>query len=642
MAVGFSNTNKPINPRGNDASPKGYNRASLYSGKALDFDGVNDLVTGSSSSLPANEYTIVSYFNLDTLKASGVVWWGTDAIGKRRAMLIWNGGSGSDWFLSADGYATNVKGSTPLETGKWYFGAVSVDSSNNAKVYLNAQEDGSGSLNLNAYTGTTYNVGKTDQSAEVLDGKISGARVFNQVLTPAQVADLYNNPEKVVPTGVDNTALKLWLPMQEGAGTTAYDGSGNGNHGTISGATYTHGIGAPVSQTAVIDWNKGTNYFTYSEDLENADWTKSGTTASDGETDALGTLRATELAEDNTNAQHVAISNSISLTSGTQYYISVLAKQGVGSRYLGFAGMGLAGASESPVFDLQNGSVDLGASSTIAKSATIEAYGSDGWYKCSMVLQANSTASLGFYFTLVSTATDNTVSGYNYQGDGTSSIFLFAPMFKVGSEAGVYTPTIATAQTSPVLLPQGLTTGRDITGVNLFENVRKQGALNLDGNSWAEVHDNESLDITSAITLEAWVYWNGSTAKGLLGRWKGAGSLKSYLLFANTTTAAQFLISNNGSANYAISTSTSISIGWNHIVGTADGSKVKIYLNGAFENEAAAAVSIYTTNLPVEIGRLSDGGNVFDDQIAQPRIYNRALTAAEVLQNYNSGKNTYK
>ena len=45
MAVGFSNTNKPLNPRGNDASPKGYNRAALYSGKALDFDGVNDQIT---------------------------------------------------------------------------------------------------------------------------------------------------------------------------------------------------------------------------------------------------------------------------------------------------------------------------------------------------------------------------------------------------------------------------------------------------------------------------------------------------------------------------------------------------------------------------------------------------------------------
>ena len=60
------------------------------------------------------------------------------------------------------------------------------------------------------------------------------------------------------------------------------------------------------------------------------------------------------------------------------------------------------------------------------------------------------------------------------------------------STAGPYVRTGATAQTSDVLLPAGLTTGRDITGVNLFENVRKQGALNLDGNSWAEVHDNAS------------------------------------------------------------------------------------------------------------------------------------------------------
>ncbi len=45
MAVTFSNTNKPLNPRGNDASPLAYNRAALYSGKALSFDGVNDSVS---------------------------------------------------------------------------------------------------------------------------------------------------------------------------------------------------------------------------------------------------------------------------------------------------------------------------------------------------------------------------------------------------------------------------------------------------------------------------------------------------------------------------------------------------------------------------------------------------------------------
>jgi hypothetical protein len=57
-----------------------------------------------------------------------------------------------------------------------------------------------------------------------------------------------------------------------------------------------------------------------------------------------------------------------------------------------------------------------------------------------------------------------------------------------------YIPTLATAQTSPVLLPQGLTANKDITGVNAFESARNPYALNLDGASWGEVHDNASLD----------------------------------------------------------------------------------------------------------------------------------------------------
>jgi hypothetical protein len=104
-------------------------------------------------------------------------------------------------------------------------------------------------------------VGAQGVGVNYFNGQIAGFKIFNTALTAAQVADLYNNPEKVVPTGVDNTALKLWLPMMEGAGTTAYDGSGNGNHGTISGATYVNGIGAPVAQSAVMDWNKGVTFW---------------------------------------------------------------------------------------------------------------------------------------------------------------------------------------------------------------------------------------------------------------------------------------------------------------------------------------------------------------------------------------------
>ncbi len=45
MAVTTTKTNKPINPRGDDKSPLAFNRAKIYSGQALDFDGVNDQIT---------------------------------------------------------------------------------------------------------------------------------------------------------------------------------------------------------------------------------------------------------------------------------------------------------------------------------------------------------------------------------------------------------------------------------------------------------------------------------------------------------------------------------------------------------------------------------------------------------------------
>ena len=67
MGVTTTKTNKPFNPRGNDQSPLAFNRAKLYSGKALDFDGVNDYV--DCGTLDVTAYTAISvamYLSKDT------------------------------------------------------------------------------------------------------------------------------------------------------------------------------------------------------------------------------------------------------------------------------------------------------------------------------------------------------------------------------------------------------------------------------------------------------------------------------------------------------------------------------------------------------------------------------------------------
>jgi len=47
--------------------------------------------------------------------------------------------------------------------------------------------------------------------------------------------------ETIDPPVIDQSSLVLWLKFNEGNGTTAYDSSGNGNNGTIYGATWTTG-----------------------------------------------------------------------------------------------------------------------------------------------------------------------------------------------------------------------------------------------------------------------------------------------------------------------------------------------------------------------------------------------------------------
>ena len=194
-----------------------------------------------------------------------------------------------------------------------------------------------------------------------------------------------------------------------------------------------------------------------------------------------------------------------------------------------------------------------------------------------------------------------------------------------------------------VLIPQGLTSGRDLLG-NLFENVRKQGALNLDGNSWAEVHDNASLDYSSEVTLETWIYWTGEDDKGILGRWHGPSNKRSLMLYSNTATKIVGIYSSTGSATAGFLTpSQNLAAGnWYHVAFTSDGSTIKIYIDGVEGNSASYSSGFYVSDENLEIATYqNDQAKAHDGPIAQPRIYNRALTAEEVQRNYNAGKNTY-
>jgi hypothetical protein len=102
---------------------------------------------------------------------------------------------------------------------------------------------------------------------------------------------------------------------------------------------------------------------------------------------------------------------------------------------------------------------------------------------------------------------------------------------------------------------------------------------------------------------------------------------------------------NSGNNSYSVTTSTSAPINsWTNFVVTVDwaGNSIKGYFNGNLEStNTSTSGSIMNSTSATHIGRRPDGGNYFGGTIAIIQTYNRALSAAEVAQNYNAQKSRF-
>jgi len=80
---------------------------------------------------------------------------------------------------------------------------------------------------------------------------------------------------------------------------------------------------------------------------------------------------------------------------------------------------------------------------------------------------------------------------------------------------------------------------------------------------------------------------------------------------------------------------------WYYVCVTYNNGNPTIYINGILNNTTAGTISFSSLASNNDIGRLGDGRQYFNGKIANIQVYNRALSATEVLQNYNATKSRY-
>jgi hypothetical protein len=79
---------------------------------------------------------------------------------------------------------------------------------------------------------------------------------------------------------------------------------------------------------------------------------------------------------------------------------------------------------------------------------------------------------------------------------------------------------------------------------------------------------------------------------------------------------------------------------WYNFTFTYNGSFVTGYRNAATPLSSSLSGNLYTTTAPITLSN-DRYGNIAASNIASFKIYNRALNASEVLQNYNALKGRY-
>ncbi len=178
-----------------------------------------------------------------------------------------------------------------------------------------------------------------------------------------------------------------------------------------------------------------TNLFNYSNDFTNGQYVKNQTSIVASTVQAPDLSNAYKLVEDGSNNDHNMNRSGITITAGKRYTASIFVKAAERTRVnIALANSSIWGGSNpSAIFDLETGT--LVSSSNVAKTPKIETY-PNGWYRIQVTQAATLTGSSGINIQLIAAGTS-----VNYQGNGTSGIYIFGEQFENGSRASSYIPT---------------------------------------------------------------------------------------------------------------------------------------------------------------------------------------------------------
>lgn len=155
-------------------------------------------------------------------------------------------------------------------------------------------------------------------------------------------------------------------------------------------------------------------------------------------------------------------------------------------------------------------------------------------------------------------------------------------------------------------------------------------------NDYAKV-DNTTLLSKTAYTKVAWFRPESSAANIISG---GSNTYGQHAFWMSGTSNSLHAGHNGGWSTVSYSPGDMLNKWWFGAVTFNTSTGWVLYLNGQ-QVDTSSSTATFNGNQSILVGAYGDATNLFDGDIPIVKVYNRVLSAEEVLQNYNATKSRF-
>jgi hypothetical protein len=173
------------------------------------------------------------------------------------------------------------------------------------------------------------------------------------------------------------------------------------------------------------------------------------------------------------------------------------------------------------------------------------------------------------------------------------------------------------------------------------------GGLTFDGvNDY--VNCGTSLSILNNITAQCWIKTTSADQQVFIGKWDNLINQRSWYIGTFTSGGnLQVILSATGDSTFNRYTGSVINDGnWKNVCFTFSSGTILLYVNG--ESNLVTQIgsntinSLFNSTAKLLLGANADGTQTFlNGSVSTSLIYNKVLSATEVLQNYNATKSRF-